>query len=159
MVSKCFCSNLHWKHRMCHEQTFWMLLDLPHYSFRRNLLSVLTISCGTTSFCRHFLSVGSGCCSRNWVKANPCVKTDFVVLEQQREKEKMLRKFKVILNNIFFPSAVSVMRYSASSFGFAVSRDTTEILSTLFFFSKGIFWTWNTAFFLVVNSWKGVQSQ
>lgn len=34
------------------------------------------------------------------------------------------KRFKVILNGIFFPLAVSVMRYSASSFGFAVSRDT-----------------------------------
>lgn len=116
-----------------------MLLNLPHYSFGRNLFSVLTISCGTKSFCRHFLGVGSGCSSENWVKVNSCVKTGFVALEQQKKKKKNQTKFKVILNNIFFPSAVSVMRYSASSFGFAVSRDAIEILSTLFFFSKGLF--------------------
>lgn len=72
------------------------------------------------------------------MKVNPCVKTGFVALEQEKKK-KMQRKFKVILNNIFFPSAVSVMRYSASSFGFAVSRDTTEMFSAFFFLFHGLF--------------------
>lgn len=64
-----------------------------HKSLGRNLWSVLTISHGTMSFCRHFWSVGSGCSSGNWVKINPCVKTGFVGF-WTTEKEKRMQSLK-----------------------------------------------------------------
>lgn len=93
------------------------------------------------------------------MKVDPCVKIGFVVLEQQKKEKEMQRKFKVTLNNIFFPSAVSVMRYSASSFGFAVSRDTIEILSTLLCLFQGHFLNMKYCIFSCGKFMESLQSQ